>query len=373
MIEVHGVSLGFGRAGGVAVDPQDLASGGDRVVVILEVAPSVDEVHRYAADPRVQGLVTPLVSSYSHATAAIWSAGVPALALARPRDVRLGSTIVLDLDAGTLSAGFVPGEKSVPTYEGAVRLPLPHLLAEVENRSELRVAQEAGCRGVGVVRSAAVFDPRTLALRDRDLLLAIVSSFPDEPLFVRFFDTEVGGADRGSGALGARGIRAVAQQPEILTGFLSELQFLRDHDVVIVFPMVSVRSELERVLEPVLGCGFSVGITVETPAAALVSTDLLENVRFAEIGVNDLTQYTMAWDRDTANEDLLPSDKMSDAVLALAEMTFKAASATEVRCALGLDLKPSPTLAAQLHKVGALEVSCAARLVKWWKRAYGVE
>lgn len=135
-------------------------------------------------------------------------------------------------------------------------------------------------------------------------------------------------------ALGCRAIRICLTRPEI---FRTQLRALYRASVYgnlgIMFPMITSVSEVEKILEicdsvkaelKADGMEYSekveLGIMIETPAAAVISDRLAPMVDFFSIGTNDLTQYTLACDRQ--NPDLEQFvDVHHEAVLRLIEMS----------------------------------------------------
>lgn len=131
-------------------------------------------------------------------------------------------------------------------------------------------------------------------------------------------------------ALGFRAIRICLARPDI---FKTQLRALfrasAFGNLGIMFPMITSENELERVLEICdavktelrsEGAEFSesteLGIMIETPAAAIISDKLAPMVDFFSVGTNDLTQYTLACDRQ--NADVEPfCDTHHEAVLRL--------------------------------------------------------
>ncbi len=134
-------------------------------------------------------------------------------------------------------------------------------------------------------------------------------------------------------ALGIRAIRLCLKRPEI---FKTQLRALfrasAFGNLGIMFPMIANKWELEEILavcEEVKGelkndgIDYSenteIGIMIETPAAALISDTLAPMVDFFSVGTNDLTQYTLACDRQNPDIDRF-CDTHHEAVMKLIEM-----------------------------------------------------
>lgn len=135
-------------------------------------------------------------------------------------------------------------------------------------------------------------------------------------------------------ALGCRAIRICLTRPEI---FKTQLRALYRASVYgnlgIMFPMITSVSELTEILEicnevkkslKEQGIEYSdsieLGIMIETPAAAIISDKLAPMVDFFSVGTNDLTQYTLACDRQNPNIERF-CDTHHEAVLRLIEMS----------------------------------------------------
>ena len=137
-------------------------------------------------------------------------------------------------------------------------------------------------------------------------------------------------------ALGFRAIRICLTRPEIFRTQLRALYRASVYgDLGIMFPMITSVSEVEKCKAM---CGevkaelksegipinenTQIGIMIETPAAALVSDKLAPLVNFFSIGTNDLTQYTLACDRQNAKLEAFV-DTHHEAILRLIEMSAK--------------------------------------------------
>lgn len=135
-------------------------------------------------------------------------------------------------------------------------------------------------------------------------------------------------------ALGYRAIRICLTKPEI---FKTQLRALYRASVYgnlgIMFPMITSVSELEKIFEiceevkselTSEGIEYSenveLGIMIETPAAAIISDRLAPMVDFFSVGTNDLTQYTLACDRQNPNLEKF-CDTHHEAILRLIEMS----------------------------------------------------
>ena len=137
-------------------------------------------------------------------------------------------------------------------------------------------------------------------------------------------------------ALGLRAIRLCLTRPEI---FKTQLRALYRASVYgrlgIMFPMITSVSELEEILalcEQVkseletdnieYSDSIELGIMIETPAAAIISDKLAPMVDFFSVGTNDLTQYTLACDRQNPQIERF-CDTHHEAILRLIEMSVE--------------------------------------------------
>jgi phosphotransferase system enzyme I (PtsI) len=131
-------------------------------------------------------------------------------------------------------------------------------------------------------------------------------------------------------ALGMRGIRICLTNPALFKTQLSAIYRASVYgNGAIMFPMISSGEELRRakelakIVRETLAAGsvpykenVPIGVMIETPAAAIISDILAKEADFFSIGTNDLTQYTLAMDRQ--NESLTPlRDDHHEAVLRL--------------------------------------------------------
>lgn len=177
-------------------------------------------------------------------------------------------------------------------------------------------------------------------------------------------------------ALGFRAIRICLKRPEI---FKVQLRALFRASIYgnlgIMFPMITSEKEIEQIMAIVeevkaelreQGLQFSdsieLGIMIETPAAAVISDKLAPMVDFFSVGTNDLTQYTLAIDRQNPKlEDFC--DTHHEAILRLIELAAKNAHEHGAWIGICGELAADTTLTEKFLKMGIDELSVSPSFV----------
>lgn len=177
-------------------------------------------------------------------------------------------------------------------------------------------------------------------------------------------------------ALGYRAIRICLTRPEI---FRTQLRALYRASVYgnlgIMFPMITNVWEVEKIKQicvevkaELKGEGIAVsekielGIMIETPAAALISDKLAPLVDFFSVGTNDLTQYTLACDRQNPDIEQF-ADTHHEAVLRLIELSAQNAHKYGAWIGICGELAADTTLTAEFLRMGIDELSVSPSLV----------
>lgn len=177
-------------------------------------------------------------------------------------------------------------------------------------------------------------------------------------------------------ALGYRAIRICLTRPEIFKTQLRALYRASAYgNLGIMFPMITSVSELEKILkicdevkqqlkeeEIEISDKVELGIMIETPAAAIISDRLAPMVDFFSVGTNDLTQYTLACDRQNAAiEEFV--DTHHEAILRLIEMSAKNAHENGAWIGICGELAADTTLTEAFLRMGIDELSVSPTFV----------
>ena len=207
-------------------------------------------------------------------------------------------------------------------------------------------------------------------------VLKVADEFYPKPVWYRTLDAptdEFVSLEGGEGEpyehnpmLGWRGIRRELDEPEILKAEFKAIKKLHEQgytNIGIMLPLVQHPEELRRAkkiaeevgLKPQKNIEF--GIMVETPAAALIVEDFIaEGVDFVSFGTNDLTQYTLAIDRNNENVAKLYSEA-HPAVLKLLVRVIKICSEAGVKTSICGQAGSMPKIVEKLVEAGIDGVS----------------
>jgi phosphoenolpyruvate-protein phosphotransferase len=169
-------------------------------------------------------------------------------------------------------------------------------------------------------------------------------------------------------SLGLRGIRLLLQREDILQPQVRAIARLaRERPVTLLLPMLDTLDTLEATIDRLCraaGCAtreqfpFKLGAMIEVPAAALLVDDLLPHVDSVSIGLNDLTQYLLAADRDDEFVERY-HDAMQPSVLRLLSRIVAAALAQGKPLTICGELAGDPKLTGLLLALGIRRLSVA--------------
>ena len=176
-------------------------------------------------------------------------------------------------------------------------------------------------------------------------------------------------------AMGYRAIRICLDRPEIFKTQLRAIYRASYYGTIsIMFPMIISVKEVKRIKEIIAevkaeltaeGIPFKdceIGVMIETPAAVMISDLLAEEVDFFSIGTNDLTQYTLAIDRQNPKLDNF-YDSHHEAILRMLQMVVD--NGHKHGCWVGIcgELGADTTLTATFLKMGFDELSVSPSMI----------
>ena len=246
------------------------------------------------------------------------------------------------------------------------------------------LANDAG--GIGLFRSEFLYLENTDYPTEEQQFTAykkVLESMAGKKVIIRTLDI---GADKQADyfgiekeenpALGYRAIRICLTRPKI---FKTQLRALYRASVYgnlgIMFPMITSVSELEKILSiceevrnelKAEGTAISdkteLGVMIETPAAAVISDRLAPMVDFFSVGTNDLTQYTLACDRQNAAIEQFV-DTHHEAILRLIEMSAKNAHENGAWIGICGELAADVSLVDTFLRMGIDELSVSPSFV----------
>lgn len=208
----------------------------------------------------------------------------------------------------------------------------------------------------GILKVVDVFYPKTVWYRTLD-------APTDE------FKTLEGGEgepDEANPMLGWRGIRRELDQPQILKAEFKAIKKLHEEgytNIGVMLPLLHKPSELHQAKEIARSVGLEphkdvdFGMMVETPAAAIIIEDFIEEgLDFVSFGTNDLTQYTLALDR---NNELVAKHytEAHPAVLKLITSVIKKCKAAGVTTSICGQAASKPEIVEKLVEAGIDSVS----------------
>ncbi|MCB5443505.1 phosphoenolpyruvate--protein phosphotransferase [[Ruminococcus] lactaris] len=261
-----------------------------------------------------------------------------------------------------------------------------NVYANIGNVSDLGAVLKNDAGGIGLFRSEFLYlENSTFPTEEQQFAVykQVAESMAGKKVIIRTLDI---GADKQvdyfnldkeeNPALGYRAIRICLTRPEIFKTQLRALYRAAVYgNLSIMFPMIISVSEVKKIKEIIAevqaelkaeGIPYKedveLGVMIETPAAVMVSRELAKEVDFFSVGTNDLTQYTLAIDRQNQKLDTF-YDPHHPAVLAMIKMAADNAHAEGKWIGICGELGADLELTEEFLKMGLDELSVSPALV----------
>ena len=260
------------------------------------------------------------------------------------------------------------------------------IFANIEGTENIGAVLLNDAGGIGLFRSEFLYLDRHDYPTEEEqfnVYKKVLESMAGKKVIIRTLDA---GADKQADyfhigreenpALGCRAIRFSLSRPDIFKTQLRALYRASAYgNLGIMFPMITSVEELTEIFDickdvkkelKAQGKEYSedteVGVMIETPAAAIISDLLAPMVDFFSVGTNDLTQYTLACDRQNPKVERF-CDPHHKAILRLITMTAENAHKNGIRIGICGELGADINLTEEFLRIGIDELSVAPGMV----------
>ncbi len=396
------VTKGLGASPGMAsgavkiiksTDELDKIEEGDILVTVMTTPDMVP------AMKRADGIITDEGGVTCHAAIVSRELGIPCVVGTgkATKILKENEIVTLDGNKGIVYKGkLAKSDKEETAEEQQVMMAQAPILTVTEVKVNVSMPEAAkkaaatGADGVGLLRTEHMMltsgvHPKKFIMDGKEdelikilveNILKVVDEFYPKPVWYRTLDAptdEFKSLSGGEGEpyehnpmLGWRGIRRELDEPEILKAEFKAIKKLHEQgytNIGIMIPLVQHPDELRKAKQIAEEVGLKpqktieFGIMVETPGAALIIEDFIaEGLDFVSFGTNDLTQYTLAIDRNNENVADLYTEG-HPAVLKLIDRVIRICNEHGVKTSICGQAGSMPNIVEKLVEAGIESVS----------------
>lgn len=251
--------------------------------------------------------------------------------------------------------------------------------ANIGNAGDVGLVLQNDAQGIGLFRSEFIYlDAKDYPSEEQQFIIykRVVETMAGKKVIIRTLDI---GADKQADyfnldqeenpALGYRAIRICLTRREIFKQQLRAILRASAYGTVsVMFPMIISVREVRDAKDVLMECreelsaqgiamgNVEIGVMIETPAAVMIAEELAQEVDFFSLGTNDLTQYTLAIDRQNPKLDAF-YDSRHPAILRMIRQTIEAGH--KYGCWVGIcgELGADTTLTETFLRMGIDELS----------------
>ncbi|HIZ23084.1 MAG TPA: phosphoenolpyruvate--protein phosphotransferase [Candidatus Blautia faecigallinarum] len=370
---------------------------GDQPVILAAENLSPTEIMEMEKE-KILGVVTHLGSAVSHTSILAKSMAIPCLVGIQAREEWDGKDVIVDGYTGSLYLD--PDREILMEYEMRRQADLKEreellqlkeveditrdgkkigLYANISNLDDLNSVLYYGAAGIGLFRSEFQYLGRENYPRENELFCAykkVAETMENRLVVIRTVDL---GADKQAEYLdipdevnpimGNRGIRLCLDRKRMFKAQIRAIYRASAYgNLAMMYPMITSEEELDEIEKIIreIKAGLlekeipfkeiPVGIMVETPAAVMISRELARRVDFLSMGTNDLTQYTLAMDR----QNPLLRGKYNDhhpAIIRMIQMVIASAHQENCRVCICGELAADTRLTEKFLRMGVDDLS----------------
>jgi pyruvate,water dikinase len=374
-----------------ALDQLEKVLEGDILVTPMTSPDMVPAMRRAAAIVTDEGGLT------SHAAIVSRELGVPAVVGTKEATLKLKDDMIVTVDGekGLVFSGRFDKAEAKESAPGLAVASVTKPITATEVKVNISIAEATdraiatGADGVGLLRVEHMIlglnkHPHWYIEQDRKEefiaelqkgIRTVVDAFFPRPVWVRTLDAPTdeframeGGEEEPiepNPMLGWRGIRRDLIDTEVFKMQLQTFKNLIEDgytNIGIMLPLVQHQDEVKRAKEFIVDVGIDfekvdVGIMIEIPASALIIDDLIaQGIDFISFGTNDLTQYTLAVDRNNENVANLYNEQ-HPAVLKLIQYVVERCNEAGVVSSICGQAGSDPKMAEKLVRIGITSIS----------------
>jgi phosphotransferase system enzyme I (PtsI) len=397
----------------VDVDPEGDGIPPGCIIVAHDLSPADATV--LMRKGQVAGFVTDMGAQTSHMAILARAREIPGVvgAARASESIKRGDLVAIDGHLGTVVVN--PNDEQVRLFQEAMRRHLATeqamlrirdlpaisadqvrigLLGNIELAEQVPSVLAHGAEGIGLFRTEFLYLERDTPPTEEEHYLAykaVLEGMGGRPVTIRTLDVGADKLPRAAGAkkrerepnpaLGLRAVRYCLKNRDVFMAQLRGLLRASVHGPLrIMFPMISavtelreVKAMLERAKEELTKAGqpfapkISVGVMIETPAAAWSADKIAMECDFFSIGTNDLIQYSLAIDRQNREVAYL-YEPLHIAILRAIRFTIESAHAAHIPVAMCGEMAGDPMYSLVMLGLGLDELSMVASQIPAVKR-----
>lgn len=411
----------FGRVLDEMLDihPFDIKQVPDGSVILATSLSSADTI--ILSKRKIAGLALSEGGVSSHVVILARNYGIPTIVGLEDisKKVRNGETVIVDGKEAEILVS--PDKSTIDEYKAKIRQEFAHkqslkafldkpavtkdgtrfkLYANIGTPEEADVAVAEGADGIGLFRTEFLYMAQNGASLNAaarnfseenqfEAYKYVLSAMQGKPVTIRTLDAggdklinsvEFPVLEEKNPLMGLRAVRLSLKCPNVLKTQLRALYRASVYgNLEIMFPLISSYCQVKQCLELVNevkkeltaeGIPFKddipIGIMIETAAAALISDCLAKTCDFFSLGTNDLTQYTLAVDRENPHVAELYNE-FSLSVLRLIEMTISSANAANIPVAVCGEMASRQDSVMVLAGMGIRNLSMSPKMISGTK------
>ena len=411
----------FGRVLDEMLDihPFDIKQVPDGSVILATSLSSADTI--ILSKRKIAGLALSEGGVSSHVVILARNYGIPTIVGLEDisKKVRNGETVIVDGKEAEILVS--PDKSTIDEYKAKIRQEFAHkqslkafldkpavtkdgtrfkLYANIGTPEEADVAVAEGADGIGLFRTEFLYMAQNGASLNAaarnfseenqfEAYKYVLSAMKGKPVTIRTLDAggdklinsvEFPVLEEKNPLMGLRAVRLSLKCPNVLKTQLRALYRASVYgNLEIMFPLISSYCQVKQCLELVNevkkeltaeGIPFKhnipIGIMIETAAAALISDCLAKTCDFFSLGTNDLTQYTLAVDRENPHVAELYNE-FSLSVLRLIEMTISSANAANIPIAVCGEMASRQDSVMVLAGMGIRNLSMSPKMISGTK------